>query len=61
MKVVKRVFFDAPGEKEKLNELTKKHKDFHSLAFAIESNFGIDFNDSLFIAEYWLNLINEKK
>lgn len=60
MKVVKRVFFEAEGEKVKLTELAKSCKNSNELSLEVESKFGLNFSDAIFIAEYWFNLVKNK-
>ena len=56
------VWFDKPGEKEKLNELAEKYKNESSLATAIESNFKVSFTEAMQIASIWMhNVTNAKK
>lgn len=62
MQIKKMVWFDKPGEKEKLNELAEKYKNESSLATAIESNFKVSFTEAMQIASIWMhNVTNAKK
>ena len=62
MQIKKMVWFDKPGEKEKLNELAEKYKNESSLATAIESNFKVSFTEAMQIASIWVhNVTNAKK
>lgn len=60
MKIVKRVYFEADGEKEKLTELAKQCKNSNELALKLDKVFGLNFTDAMFVADYWFNLIHKK-
>lgn len=60
MKVVKRVYFEAEGEKQKLTEMAKECKTPNELSLKVESYFEVSYMDAMFIAEYWFNLIQKK-
>lgn len=54
------VWFDKPGEKDKLNELAAKYKTESSLATAVENEFGVSFTEAMQIASIWMtNVINK--
>lgn len=59
MKVVKRVYFETDGEKQKLTEMAKQCKDSNELSLKVEEAFGVNFSDAMFIAEYWYNLVHK--
>lgn len=61
MQVKKVVYFDKPGERDKLNELTERYKSESTLAIHIESEFKIPFNDAMTIASIWLKVVNKKQ
>ena len=61
MQIKKMIFFDKPGEREKLNDLMAKYgRDEATFASAIEREFLIDFLDAMFIAERWLKVKRNK-
>lgn len=60
MQIKKMVWFDKPGEKDKLNELAAKYKTESSLATAVENEFGVSFTEAMQIASIWMtNVINK--
>lgn len=62
MQIVKNVYFDKPGEKDRLTELTKQYKNNEvQLASAIEREFQLDFTKAMEVASIWLRVINKNK
>lgn len=61
MEIKKVVYFDKPGERDKLNELAEKYKSESTLAIHVEKEFKIPFNDAMVIANIWLKVVNKKQ
>ena len=61
MQIIKTIWFDNPGEKQKLTEIIEASSDESSAAIAISQEFKKDFSEAMFIAAKWTEVINKKK
>lgn len=56
MKIIQYVYFDQPGEKEKVLEIAKKSIDKVDMAGRIMSTFNLGLGDAQIVADKFLNL-----
>lgn len=59
MQIKKVVFFDKPGERDRLNELAAKYTSESGLAVQIEREFNLPFNEAMTVSKIWLNVIKK--
>lgn len=61
MQIVKNVYFDKPGERDRLTQLAKEYNGNEvRFASAIETEFQLDFTKAMEVATLWLKVLNKK-